>query len=122
VIVLGLMVAGALGSVARVVVDAIVASRLGRSFPVGTLVINVSGSALLGVLTGLVLHRGWPDASATILGTGFCGGYTTFSTHAVDTVELARAGDHGAAVRNVAANVVLGTGAAALGLAAATAW
>ena len=119
-IVLGLMVAGAVGSVARALVDAIVASRFGRSFPFGTLVINVSGSALLGVLTGLVLHHGWPSASATILGTGFCGGYTTFSTHAVDSVELARAGDPGGAVRNVAANLVLGTGAAALGLAVAS--
>ena len=116
-IVVAVMLGGAAGAVARHLVDLAVASRRGRSFPAGTLVVNVTGSAVLGLLTGLALHHGLPSVPQALLGTGFCGGYTTFSTHAVDTVVLAADGRRGTAARNVAANLLLGTAAAALGLA-----
>jgi fluoride exporter len=119
VIVLGIMVAGAAGALVRYLVDIAVTSRCGRTFPWGTLVINASGSAVLGVLTGLTLYHGFPHTPATILGTGFCGGYTTFSTSMVDTVRLARAEEHSLAVRNVLANVLLAVAAAGIGMAAA---
>jgi CrcB protein len=64
-----------------------------------------------------VLHHGLPSGPQALLGTGFCGGYTTFSAHAADTVALAAAGRRGAAAGNVAANLLLGTAAAALGMA-----
>ena len=119
--IVGIMVGGAAGSIARYLVGIAVASRYGQAFPLGTLVINVTGSALLGLLTGLVLYHGFPSTAHAVLGTGFCGGYTTFSGHAVDTVALAAAGRRGAAARNVAADLLLGTGAAALGM-AVVAW
>jgi CrcB protein len=113
----GIMLGGAAGAVARYVVDLFVASRYGRAFPFGTLVINVTGSGLLGLVTGLTLHHGLTDLPVAVVATGFCGGYTTFSTHAVDTVTLARRGARAAAAVNVAANLGLGTAAAAIGMA-----
>ena len=116
-IVLGIMAGGAAGALARYLVDIAVTSRCGRMFPWGTLVINVSGSALLGVLTGLTLYHGFSHTPAMILGPGFCGGYTTFSTSMVDTVRLASTADHSAAVRNVLANLLLAVAAAGIAMA-----
>jgi len=118
-IVFGIMAGGAAGALARYVVDTLATSRYGHAFPWGILLINATGSALLGFLTGLGLHHGFPKTPEAILGTGFCGGYTTFSTFAVDTVELAEAGTPGLAVRSVFANILLATVAAAAGLALA---
>ncbi len=84
-----LSLAGALGAVCRLAVDGLVRARFGGRFPLGTMSINVGGSLLLGVLTGLVLFHGAPGAVQTVLGTGFCGGYTTFSTASFETVRLA---------------------------------
>ncbi|NMO04366.1 fluoride efflux transporter CrcB [Gordonia sp. TBRC 11910] len=79
---------GALGAVTRFIVDAAVRPRV--IFPLATLFINITGSALLGVLAGLVMFHGAPSAVTTIIGTGFCGGYTTFSTASLETMTLAR--------------------------------
>lgn len=87
-IVLALSLAGGLGAAARLVVDGLVRSRTGRRFPFGTVLINVTGSLLLGVLTGLVAFHGAPGAVRTVAGTGFCGGYTTFSTASFETARL----------------------------------
>jgi len=83
-------VCGGAGAVSRFVVDAEVRRRVRDSFPVGTFVINVLGSFVLGILTGAFTHHaGWlsPTAKAA-LGTGFCGGFTTFSTASVETARL----------------------------------
>jgi len=109
VIVVGLLLAGAVGG------------RLGPEFPWGTLVINVTGAFVLGLLTGLADHRGVPGAVLTVVGTGLLGAFTTFSTFAFDTVGLAERGRPGGAAANVGASLVLGLGAAALGLLAGVA-
>ena len=88
-IALAVMAAGALGAVTRFVVDGAVKWRWPTVTPWGTFVINVTGSALLGVLAGLVLFHGAPHELQAILGTGFCGGYTTFSTASFEVVRLA---------------------------------
>ena len=88
-IALAVMVAGALGAVTRFVVDGAVKWKWPTITPWGTFVINVSGSALLGVLAGLVLFHGAPHEMQAIIGTGFCGGYTTFSTASFEVVRLA---------------------------------
>lgn len=81
--------AGGAGAVVRFVVDGVVARHNRLSMPLGTFVINVTGSFLLGVLTGLVLaHPGLGEVK-TVLGTGFAGGYTTFSTASVEGARLA---------------------------------
>ncbi len=89
-IALWVALAGGLGAGARLIVDGAVRRRWATTFPVGTLLINIGGSLLLGVLTGLVLFHGQPDNVLVIVGTGFCGGYTTFSTVSVETVRLAQ--------------------------------
>jgi CrcB protein len=115
----GFVVAGAVGAPARYLLDDAISSRTQGVFPWGTLAINVSGSFLLGLLTGLALFHGFPATPRLILGTGFCGAYTTFSTFTYETVRLAEEGAVNEAVRNALASLVLGAAAAAAGLAAA---
>jgi CrcB protein len=80
--------AGSAGAVARFVVDGAWRAHRPSTFPWPTIAINVSGSLLLGVVTGLVLFHGAPGTVRTVVGTGFCGGYTTFSTASFETVRL----------------------------------
>ena len=113
--VLWVALAGGLGAVARLVLDGVLKTRTGAGYPVGTTVINLSGSLLLGLvvgLTGAVL----PSWARLVLGTGFLGGYTTFSTAAVETVRLAAERRHAAAWMNGLGMLVGATGLAALGL------
>ncbi len=110
--------AGGLGAAARFVADGVVARHNPFPFPLGTVVINVSGSLLLGLLTGTVIaHSGGPNELQLILGAGFLGGYTTFSTASVEAVRLA-AGTRALALSfaHAAGMLVLGLAAAALGL------
>ena len=72
--------AGAVGAPVRYLLDGYVGDRTEGVFPWGTFLINVSGSLLLGLLTGLALYHAFPDTPRIVLGTGFCGAYTTFST------------------------------------------
>jgi CrcB protein len=112
-----LIIAGAIGAVSRYVVDDLVKARFHGRFPWGTLVINVTGSFVLGVVTGLALYHGLGAVPKTAIGVGFCGAYTTFSTFSYETVELVEAGAVGPAIGNVLGSVVLGLAAAGIGLA-----
>ncbi|BAD39526.1 fluoride efflux transporter FluC [Symbiobacterium thermophilum] len=112
-------VAGAAGAVARLLVGAWIDGRPGgRAFPWGTFAVNIAGSLLLGLLTGLVVGRGWlaPEVKV-VLGAGFLGAFTTFSTWLLDLHEALRRGDHRAAFVNAALSTGLGLLAAWLGLA-----
>jgi CrcB protein len=121
---LGLVVALAagLGAVTRYVVDQVVQHRTASEFPSGTLVINVSGSLLLGAITGLALHHGLPSSSAVVVGTGFAGGYTTLSTWAWESLALAETGDLLEAALNVVGSFVAGLAAAGAGLGLVLLW
>ncbi len=111
------VVAGAAGAGGRYELDRAIADRSRGVFPWGTLVINVSGSLLLGLITGLALHHGLPPSDKIVLGTGFCGAYTTFSTFTFETVRLVEEGALAEAFRNAAGTLVACAGAAAAGLA-----
>ena len=99
-LVLAVAAAGGIGAVARLVLDGLLRSRVAINFPLGTTVINVSGSFLLGLVTGLALAHGLPAEWRAILGTGFLGGYTTFSTASYETVRLAQQRRYRAALVN----------------------
>ena len=113
--------AGALGAPARYLIDGAVQDRTQGAFPWGTFVVNVTGSLLFGFVTGLALQHAFPRAPRIVLGTGFCGSYTTFSTFTFETVRLIEEGALNEAIRNALGTLVAGTGAAALGFALAAA-
>jgi CrcB protein len=107
----GVVLIGGAGSVVRFLADGLVASAAGRDYPVGTLAVNVSGAMILGLITGLALGHD----QALLAGTAAVGSYTTFSTWMLETQRLAEDRQHGKAAANVAASLVLGVAAAALG-------
>ena len=102
---------GGAGSVARFLADGVVGSAAGRDFPVGTMAVNLSGALILGLLAGLALGH----ADALLAGTAAVGSYTTFSTWMLETQRLTEERQYGKAVVNVAASLVAGVAAAALG-------
>ena len=107
----GVLLAGGAGAVLRFVVDRAVARRAARSFPFGTLAVNVSGAALLGLLGSLALNR----HAALLADTAFIGSYTTFSTWMLETQRLGEERQVRDAVANVVASIVLGLAAALFG-------
>ncbi|MCV7197376.1 fluoride efflux transporter CrcB [Mycobacterium angelicum] len=107
----GVMVIGGIGSVSRFLVDRTIARRMARSFPYGTLTVNISGAVLLGFLAGLAL----PKDVALLAGTAFVGAYTTFSTWMLETQRLSEERQMVTAFANIAVSVVLGLVAAVLG-------
>ena len=114
----GLWVAlGALaGAPLRLFADRVAVARRGRASVLGTLTVNVVGSAVLGVLLGA---RDVSPAVVALVGTGFCGTLTTFSTFGYDVVRLVEERALGRALAYLAASLVLGLGAAAAGYALA---
>ena len=115
-LVVAVAAAGGVGAVARLVLDGFLKARVAVGFPLGTTVINVSGSFLLGLVTGLALAHGLPPEWRAVLGTGFLGGYTTFSTASYETVRLAQQRRYRAALFNGVGMLVLALAAAGLGL------
>jgi fluoride exporter len=113
-------VGSALGGVARYLLAGFLQARLGSGFPVGTLVVNITGSFLLTLLLQYSLAS--PSISAevrSLLTTGFCGGYTTFSTFSFETVRLIEDGDYRRVTWYVAGSVILSIAAAFGGIATA---
>jgi CrcB protein len=116
IVALGVAMAAGLGAVARYILDRVVQHRHESAFPWGTLVVNVTGSLLLGLVTGLATRHHLADGAATVLSAGFCSGYTTWSTFAYESLVLAEQGSGRAAGLNVVVSFALGLGAAAVGL------
>jgi CrcB protein len=106
----GVVLIGGAGSVLRFLVDGLISARSGR-FPLGTLVVNLSGAVILGLLSGLALSPG----TALLGGTAAVGSYTTFSTWMFETERLAEERQRVSAAANVVVSLVLGVAAAALG-------
>jgi len=113
-------IGGALGCVSRYYLTAFIQQRAGPSFPVGTLLINITGSFLLGFIMRYALQSGAVSAETRMLLTsGFCGGYTTFSTYSYETAIMLDDGEYGRAALYVGSSVVLALAGTLLGFAAA---
>lgn len=108
---IGVALIGGVGAVCRFMVDKRVQQRVSRPFPVGTLVVNISGAWLLGFIGGLALS---PHA-ALLAGTAFVGAYTTFSTWMLETQRLAEERQMWPAAANIVISMALGLAAAWLG-------
>ena len=109
------MIGAAVGAASRWLLDQAVSSRRDAVFPLGTLVINVLGSLVLGILLGAVSVGAGSAQLVALVGTGFCGGFTTFSTFGFETVRMAEDGSYAEAGLNVVASVAIGLVAAVAG-------
>ena len=112
-------VAGGVGAALRLILDGAIRARTTSSYPLGTTVINVTGSFLLGLITGLATSQLLPLPWQLMIGTGFLGGYTTFSTASFETVRLIEDRRYVAAALNGLGMLLICTAAAAFGFAAA---
>ena len=112
--VLWLALAGGLGAVARLVLDGAVRQRV-HGYPLGTVLVNLTGSLLLGLIAGLAAGAVLSPSVQLVAGSGFLGGYTTFSTASVETVRLVRDHRWGAALLHGLGMLVGSVALAALG-------
>jgi CrcB protein len=108
---LGVGMLGGVGALGRFLLDAAVSLRLGRQFPVGTLVVNTSGALLLGLLVGL----GVGGQVLLLAGAATLGSYTTFSTWMLESHRLGEDGELALATANLAVSLLAGVAAAAAG-------
>jgi len=121
-IVIWVAVAGGFGAVSRFLLDGVLRARLPGRFPVGTMVINLSGSLLLGLVMGMALGGLVAERSQLIVGTGFLGGYTTFSAASLETVRLLRERRLVAALINGLGMLVASVALAGVGLWVGAGW
>ncbi len=107
---------GFLGSAMRYLVSVYSARLFGTQFPYGTLIVNVGGGFLIGLITGISLSTDLisPDLKLFLV-TGIIGGFTTFSTFSNETAGLLAAGSYSLGVLNICLNLFLGLGGVALG-------
>ncbi len=109
-------VAGGFGGAARFLLDTTIARHNRATVPMGTVIVNVSACLLLGLLTGYVLAHAGAEDVRTVLGVGFLGGYSTFSTAAVEGARLLRERRYAAAVLHGGGMLVASLVASAGGL------
>ena len=107
---------GGVGAVSRYILDSAVQRRVRRPTPFGTITVNVVGSFVLGIITGLVMHHHLSADVERLVGVGFCGGLTTFSTASFETVRLLRERLPTAALNAAVGGVTLSCIAGAIGL------
>ena len=111
---------GALGAISRYALDRAVTAAVGGQTVLGILLINVTGSFLLGVFVAASAAasdgQGWPFSARMLIAVGFLGSYTTFSTLTVASVQLAQSGEIGRAALNIVGSVCLGLLAALAGI------
>lgn len=112
---IALAAAGGMGAVGRFLVDGAIGRRFQTAFPWATFSINVSGSFALGLLTSLAAGHLVSTEWALILGTGFLGGYTTFSTNSYETLRLLNEKRYFASLANALGTLLASVAAAALG-------
>lgn len=111
-----LVAAGAaIGAPLRYVVDRIVQRRIGSTFPLGTLTVNVAGSFVFGLVMAAALAGRASAEVVAAVGFGFCGGLTTYSTFSYETLQLLEGGGRLYGALNIGVSIAAGFGAAAAG-------
>jgi CrcB protein len=108
--------AGGVGAVLRALIIHHIALRRADPLPVGTLVVNASGSLVLGIVTGLALYHGLGGRALAVAGLGLCGGYTTWSTASWETIHLLHTGHRAEAIVYTFGALIVCLGAAAAGV------
>jgi fluoride exporter len=106
---------GMLGAPARYLTDRAIQARRDAVFPLGTLTVNIAGSFILGALVAASRHLDLPNPVLLLVGTGFCGALTTFSTFSYETIRLLEDGSLLEAVGNTVISLIAGLAAAAGG-------
>ncbi len=114
-IIVAIAAAGGFGAVARFVIDSLVRTHLRSRHPWGTTMINISGSLLLGLVFALTARQVLPEPWHQVIGVGFLGGYTTFSTASFETIRLLQEHRIGLALRHGFGMLAISVAAAALG-------
>jgi CrcB protein len=109
-------IAGALGAVARYLLGRFIAEQSGSQIPWGTLIINITGAFLIGLVFAFTAQKFISPALQSILATGFLGGYTTFSTMNWESLQLARGGSTVRCFLYLGGSFVLGLAAEMLGM------
>src|SRR5579884_2441385 len=109
--------AGALGALSRYLLGRFIAERVTSQFPLGTLIINVSGAFVIGLLFALAGNKVINPALQLVLATGYLGGFTTFSTMNWEGVQMARGGNIGVGFIYLGESLLLGLLAAMAGMA-----
>jgi fluoride exporter len=107
---------GFIGANARYLIGMWASERWGSSFPAGTLLINLSGSFILGFFMPLTLSLGWSERWRLLVAVGFLGAFTTFSTFTYETMQLMARNEYAAATLYTFGSVVLGLVAVVAGL------
>jgi CrcB protein len=111
------MIFGALGALARYGLDGFISNRSGVGFPWGIFAVNITGAFALGLVYTILTNRFVGDPTWRVwVTTGFLGAYTTFSTLTLDSVQLMQNRQFGLALANTFGSLILGLGAAALGI------
>jgi CrcB protein len=109
-------VVSGVGAVCRYIIDQVISHKHTSVFPWGTFAVNIVGSFVLGLSTGLATHHGLSTSAALIIGSGFCAGFTTFSTWMWETLALAETGAFLQAGLNAFGSLAIGLAAAGCGL------
>jgi CrcB protein len=107
---------GFLGSIARYITSRSIDDKLNSVFPYGTLIVNIAGSFIIGILYGWLSRKGEGESIRLLLGTGFCGGFTTYSAFAFENVNLWQQKMHAPSIMYIIATLVIGFLAVAGGI------
>lgn len=107
---------GFAGSVSRYLISKFVATQWPMAFPLGTFAINTLGCFLIGIIMGLSFHYTISNQTRLLLATGFCGGFTTFSTYALEIFELYQRGEAGISLLYLFGSIILGLLSIGIGL------
>ena len=111
-----LSIFGGLGATSRFITDGIISAKLGKRFPWATMLINAVGAGILGYITARTAMHGLTLSTKLVIGVGFCGGFTTFSTACFEAVRLAEEKRYIAFWLQVTGNLVLSLAAIYVGM------